>query len=102
MPPRPMAPPAPDLAWIERALSAHQETVARFAREQARALAEAAEGLAAALERGAPDEDRNARDSGPRRRRGAPLVRPRPGGGGRRYGPHPGDPPPDRAPSVRV
>lgn len=53
MPPRPMAPPAPDLAWIERALSAHQETVARFAREQAKALAEAAEWLAASLERGA-------------------------------------------------
>jgi len=38
--------------WIERAASAHQETVARFIREQAEQLASIAEWLAAALAAG--------------------------------------------------
>jgi len=41
-----------DTTWIDRAVSAHQETVARFARDNAAALAEAAQWLVETLESG--------------------------------------------------
>jgi D-sedoheptulose 7-phosphate isomerase len=41
-----------DTTWIDRAVSAHQETVARFARDNAAALAEAAQALVQTLESG--------------------------------------------------
>jgi D-sedoheptulose 7-phosphate isomerase len=42
-----------DTAWIERAAAAHQETIARFVREQGKELAGVAEWLLGAVEGGA-------------------------------------------------